>query len=322
MSKTEPAIAFFKITWDFITKFEIAGTSFKGDLRNYSDEELTSNFVLSFADTIKVITEDSKLSDFGLREKKDGIVLLIDEVDKASEKLNLGAFLKNLTETLVQEDANKFMLILSGLPRARDVLKESHESSLRLFEELKLDPLSMDEIKHVVDSGLSEAKGSGFDVKVTDDALKHIYVYSEGYPHFVQQIAYSAFEIDNDNNITVQDVETAMFNKGGALDLIGDRYYRDLYYEKIKDDSYRQILKIMSQSSNRWISKQDIQKEYVGKRSTLNNGLKALRDRNIILAKTGARGLYRLQWIGFAVWIKTINERKLRQINTTNQIAV
>ena len=85
---------------------------------------------------------------------------------------------------------------------------------------------------------------------------------------------------------------------------IGDRYYRDDYYNKIQKDSYRQVLRIMADSWNQWVSKQDIRSKFRGKASTLDNALHALRDRKIILAKEGEKGVYRLQHRGFALWIK------------------
>jgi len=89
---------------------------------------------------------------------------------------------------------------------------------------------------------------------------------------------------------------------------IEDRYYEDMY-GKIKKDSYRQILNIMARKSNDWVSKKEIKKKFKGKKTTLENGIKALRDRDIILSKPGSRGLYRLQLIGFAVWISKNNSR-------------
>jgi hypothetical protein len=265
-------------------------------------------------DTVKAVTEDTKASELGLREKKDGVVILIDEVDQASKSLNLGLFLKNLTEVLIQEDINKILLILAGLPKARDVLRESHESSLRLFEEFKLTTLTKGEVQEVINAGLQEVKGQGRDVvSITEGAIDIIHRYSEGYPHFVQQIAYSAYALDEDKNIDVADVERAMFSDNGALDLIGDRYYKDLYYGKIKQDSYRQILDIMARKFNDWVSKGEIEEYFIGKESALTNGIKALRDRNIILSRPGRKGLYRLQWVGFAVWINRINQRRQRE---------
>ena len=38
---------------------------------------------------------------------------------------------------------------------------------------------------------------------------------------------------------------------GGALDLIGDRYYRDAFYNRISKESYRQVLRIMATDPER-----------------------------------------------------------------------
>jgi len=132
----------------------------------------------------------------------------------------------------------------------------------------------------------------------------------------VQQIGASAFSINSDNLITVEDVKNGMFMPNGALDLIGDKYYKDLYYNRINVDSYRQILKIMAQKWNDWISKKRNWKTFKGKPSALVNGLKALRDRNIILSKRGTKGQYRLQWKSFAFWIKTFTEHQANGSNS------
>jgi len=310
LSQTEQGVAFIKKTWEFITRFESDLIRYNSQREILSEEEILDNTIYSIVATVNTITEDTTMSGLGLREKKDGIVILLDEVDHASPNLDLGVFLKNLTEVLVQENANKVLLILAGLPKTRDILRSSHESSLRLFEEFKLSPLSHEEVKSMIKAGLKEAKKHGSSTTVTDEALESICLYSEGYPHFVQQIGYSSFATDTDNNIDKNDVEQGMFTKNGAFDLIGDRYYKDMYYEKIKIDSYRQILNIMAQKFNNWVSRKEIEEQFRGKKSTLTNGIKALRDRNIILSKPGSRGSYRLQWIGFAIWIRAINKRK------------
>ncbi len=314
LSQSDRALAFLKNSWKFLARIQSSVVSLAPQQQPHdSQEELIDRTIYSIVDTVKAITEDTAASELGLRGKKDGLAILIDEVDQASSSLQLGVFLKNLTEILTQEGASKVLLVLAGLPKARDVLRESHASSLRLFEEFKLVPLTKEEVGKVIQGGLGELGSRSITVSVSTDAIDRIHVYSEGYPHFVQQIAYSAYATDSDNNIDVADVERAMFSKDGALDLIGDRYYKDLYYGKIKQDSYRQILGIMALEFNEWVSKKKIGQLFTGKESTLTNGIKALRNRNIILSKPGGRGLYRLQWVGFAVWINRINQRKLKQ---------
>lgn len=310
LNKEEKALDTIKKLWDFVHTIRIGGSGLKKESLSLNESEIVDKTIYSIADTVKAITEQTALSSLGLREQKDGIVILIDEADNASKQLKIGAFLKNLLETLVKENCSKVLIIMAGLPRLRSILRESHESSLRLFEEQELNTLSPDEVKEVIGKGIKEIKEkSSIDVTVDEDALDHIVFFSEGYPHFVQQIGYSVLELDKDNHITKNNVIQAMFMEGGALDCIGDRYYKHLYFDLIKEDSYRRILHIMAEKEDNWISKKEIEKDFKGKGTTLTNGLKALRERNIILSKPGTKGVYRLQWKGFALWLKRTSER-------------
>lgn len=103
------------------------------------------------------------------------------------------------------------------------------------------------------------------------------------------------------------------------MELIGDRYYRDNFYNKIKKESYRQVLRIMADNLDDWVTKKEIKTKFKGNDSTLDNALFALRDRKIILPKEGERGVYRLQHKGFAWWIKlyTMDPSSLQLPTTT-----
>lgn len=305
LNKSEKEIAFAQKAWDFLKKFEASGFKYKDAKNESTDSEIIDNIAYSLVDTVKSLTEPSLLCEAGLREPKDGLVILIDEADNSPDELKLGACLKTLSEVLVREDCNKVLFILAGLPVLSNVLYRSHESSLRLFEERALARLTPTNVKEIINRGLQEIlKHSNVEIKVDDDALDDIVTFSEGYPHFIQQIGFSVISIDTDNLIKRSDVTQAMFMDGGALACIGDRYYKNMFYERIKEDSYRDILTIMSKQGDGWVTKQTIASEFSGKESSLTNGLKALRDRNIILSRKGVRGQYRLQWMGFALWIR------------------
>lgn len=287
--------------WDFIKKLEIAGCKIN-DTQETNNEVLIDNFIYSLTETVRNLTDKNESKD-----SKDGIIVFIDEVDTASKELDLGTFLKTLTETLTFEGCNKVLFVLAGLPQSTDRLRESHESSLRLFEEFEMKPLSQDDVKFVINSALNVINNSESEnekLSISDKAMLSFYTYSEGYPHFLQQIGYSTIANCKTNLVDETLVVDSMFDKGGALELIGNRYYVDLYYNKINSDLYRQILSIMAEKWNQWISKEEIRKSFSGSGTNLANGLKALRDRNIILTKRGQRGLYRLQWMSFAFWIK------------------
>ena len=283
--------------WGFVKRLEVSG--FKvNETAGLSVEQLIDDFTYSFSETINELTNGKEI-------KKDGIVVVIDEADTACKELRLGSFLKTLTETLVSENTNKALFILAGLPNVTDVLRDSHQSSLRLFEEHTLKPLKKKDVEYIIKRAVEEInEKEDKEIKIDNDAVKMFHEVSEGYPHFLQQVGFCVIKNLKSNKITEKLVEDSMFHEGGALDLIGTRYYMDLYYNKIKVDSYRQILSIMAKEWDKWISKTDIRKEFTGSGSELNNGIKALRDRNIILTKRGVRGVYRLQWLSFAFWIR------------------
>ena len=197
------------------------------------------------------------------------------------------------------------MVGIAGLENLRDVLYVSHESSLRLFDELRLERLSQKEVNSVVDVCLSRANASNDDeVSINQEGRDTLVSLSEGYPHFIQQLGYCAFQYDKDGLITQDDVTSGAVGSRGAIERIGDRYYRDDFYNRIQKDSYRRVLRIMSDELDSWITKKEIRAKFNGKDTTLDNAIHALRSRNIIQSKEGARGIYRLQNKAFALWIK------------------
>ncbi len=84
---------------------------------------------------------------------------------------------------------------------------------------------------------------------------------SEGYPHFLQEFAFKAFEIDTDNNICSEDVKEAAFGNIGALHQLGHKYFNDLYFTQIGSDDYRRVLQAMSRFSDDWVNRTMIKSE-------------------------------------------------------------
>lgn len=303
LARTEPARSFLSNGWEFLKRLEALGVSLRDGEQPMDPETLHDEFAHSLAMTTSRITQADAQTVFGA--KYDGVLLLIDEADNAPKPLRLGAFLKLLVERVQRHGCERLMIGLAGMPGLREVLRDGHPSSLRIFDELQLDILSPEEASMVIDRALGEANTENAEQTSIDDAGRAGLVnLSEGYPHFIQQFGYSAFAADTDFVIDRDDVARGAFGSMGAMEKIGDRYYRDDFYNKIQKDSYRQVLRIMADNENRWVSKADIRKKFRGKPSTLDNAIHALRERNIILVKEGVRGVYRLQHRGFAFWIK------------------
>jgi Cdc6-like AAA superfamily ATPase len=307
LAKTEATREVFSNIWSFLGKVEAAGVKISS-AKEIDKEMLFDEFCYSLSDTLNRITKATEKSKFD--QKYDGIVILIDEADNTCPELDLGTFVKLLYERLQKEGTQHLMIGISGLPKTKGILVESHPSSLRIFEDLYLDRLGESDIKYVINRVLQHSKEiNKFETKINEKAIKLLVKLSEGFPHFIHQYGYCAFELSDGKEITEKNINDGAFGENGAIEKIGDKYYRDDYYNKIKVDSYRQVLSIMATKLDSWVTRTYIKNRFKGKDSTLKNAIAALRNRGIILDKEGTRGTYRLQDKGFAWWI-VMNEKK------------
>jgi len=281
--------------WDFLSNWEILGVRYhKFDENLIQPYEILNELVLNFEKVVKLT-----------KNEIDGILILIDEADRPSEKSSLGEIVKLLTEKLSKRGCDQVVIGMTGQPGLIAKLKASHESASRIFTVLTLKPLSDEENKAVVISGLTKANLINKEQTMIDnDALDLISQLSEGYPHFLQEFAYKAFEKDNDYRICAEDVKDGAFGVNGALNQLGNKYFNELYFTRIGSDEYRRVLQAMANFSDSWVNRDKIKSEITIKVTTLNNALQALKTRNIIIPNPGQQSEFILPTKSFAAWIK------------------
>jgi biotin operon repressor len=234
----------------------------------------------------------------------DGVLILIDEADRPSVDAGLGELVKFLNERLAKRLCYRVLFGLAGLPPLLGKLRDSHQSSPRLFEVLTLHPLEIDERKRVVEIGIRLAnEKNDKQTTITDEASELIASLSEGYPHFVQQFAFSAFQTDDDDEIDSEDVLNGAFAENGALSQLGDKFFSEMYHARISSEDYRRVLDAMAEHADNWVSRKTIIKEVSVSESSVTNALRALKDKQIIIQDESQRGRYRLPTRSFAVWI-------------------
>jgi hypothetical protein len=306
IGKTDAARKFLTDTWDFLQRIRVMDSGIDREERDSEEEILIDNFAHSLAKTtLRVTAEDQS------QKRRDGVLIVLDEADNSISDLRIGYFIKTVTESLQRYGCNNVMFIVAGLPETAEKLKSSHESSLRVFHPIKVRELEADDRKFVVDRGIQHANKINTEkTEITSEAKDQIATLSEGYPHFIQQFAYCAFDRNQDSTIDTDDVLDSAFAPGGAIDAIGSRYYESDYYDKIKSDEYRQVLAIMAKKMNSWVKKSEIRSEFKGAETRLTNALQALSSRRIVLKNPARDGEYRLQQRGFALWIQLFGNRK------------
>lgn len=288
--------------WEFVQKFEAMGVKYRtGEHQSTSDDardELVENI--------------ARLAD--MRADIDGVFVCIDEADAPPESADLGEFIKLFTERLTRRNCNNVLLGLSGLPSTIGKLRASHESSPRILEVLRLDPLEPGESKQVIEKGLLLAKEKNQrETRITEEAMNYLCELSEGYPHFIQQFAYSAFAADTDYYIDRDDVLSGALAENGALAQLGSKYFNEMYYGRVNSSEYRKVLNTMAGYGDKWVPRKTLVKESGVKETTLNNALNALKAKNVILSNDDQAGQYRLPTKSFAAWINAIKSVAARR---------
>lgn len=186
LGNTERARKFMSDTWSFLQRVEAGGIGLKAQEKSAHDETLLERFAYSLAETVERVCSPEESSDV-FSASYDGVLILVDEADNSSPELQLGSFFKLLMERLRRRGCDRVMIGLVGLTKMRDVLRESHPSSLRLFDDLELGRLSSDEVSDVIERCLTKANEENSAATSIDDEAKALLIsLSEGYPHFIQ----------------------------------------------------------------------------------------------------------------------------------------
>jgi len=300
MSTREALKNLCKNAWDFLSNFEVAGIKY-----NKSEDKSCVVKLDELTHTLLGIDTDAG-------DEIDGILILIDEADSSDSTGRLGELCKLLTERLTRKGCDRLCIGLAGLPGLVTNIKASHESAARIFSIMPLEPLELFERKQVIASGLKNAEEkNGFNIKITDEASNLLAGLSEGYPHFLQEFCFYAFNEDIDNSIDSDDVLQGAFSENGAIDQLGQKYYSELYNDQIGSEDYRIVLNCMAEESDGWVSRQHLIEKSGVKMTIVDNALRVLKDRGIILVNPKERGLYKLPTKSFAIWIKVKESGKV-----------
>lgn len=279
--------------WEVVSRIEAAGFRLHKNDVTYSETEVLDRLIEDFVSICS-----------SLPNSTDGILLLFDEADKGAERTKLGLFCKLLTEELSRQLAERVCIGLAGLPGTVDALRASHESSPRIFRSLNLAPLSQQECIEVIDKAFADANSKNdAPTRIAPPVKQVIAELSEGYPHFLQEFGYCAFEQDDDYDVSDRDVVNSLFGEHGAFDQLGKRYFNQAYYATSSND-YRSVLDVMAEHGDGWIERNQIIATTRLRESTVDNALRALKGKSIILQDEALRGRYRLPTRSFATWIR------------------
>ncbi|GJM09707.1 MAG: hypothetical protein DHS20C11_19830 [Lysobacteraceae bacterium] len=320
LEKTEPARAFLSKAWEFLNRVEAVGVSVRSSPTEVrSDTMLRVELAHSLINISNRVCQKSDYRSDVISKQYDGILIIVDEADQAPKDLALGAFLKTFLETLHRERCTSVMFGLTGLPTAVDRLLEGHRSSLRLFHQVRLGCLRKIEVIDIIDQKVLDIRNQGvskFDI--TDAAKEVIWMYSDGHPHFVQQLGYCAFEaalnsvrdsaVNYDREfpmdfcVQAEHVHQGALHREGAIQIMGDIYFEAVFRRLSKSNEKLLILRQLVESDGFELPRSEI--KCLPETNDVDNELLDLCDSGLII-EDRLTDCYKIRYASFAYWLST-----------------
>ncbi|MDE2775160.1 MAG: AAA family ATPase [Chloroflexota bacterium] len=246
--------------------FGLPGGVAKLEYTGHSNSELSTDFIEALNE---VWTE--------LRADKDGIILVIDEVDTVAEDTDIASFLKVTTEQLAQSGLQQVALYPVGITDAIEKLKSEHGSIGRVFETIELMPMPPDECREVINKTLQSEEGSRY-VEITESALDQVVQISEGFPAIIHQLCYHAFRFDVDDSLDDADLTKAIRHVVTKV----RRQELDRSLQAAGSGVNRQIVQAMAMHDELHVPLKDIATTIGKTSSQMSSHMKALQNRGAI----------------------------------------
>ena len=148
-------------------------------------------------------------------ERKSSVAVLIDELQYFNQK-ELGALIMGMHR--LQQRQLPLVLLGAGLPILPGLAGESKSYAERLFSFPDVGALSSDDAARAL---RDPTRAAG--VKFEDAALAEIFRLTKGYPYFLQEWGYQAWNVTAASPISLQDAKAAT---GRVVSRLDQNYFR------------------------------------------------------------------------------------------------
>ena len=224
------------------------------------------------------------------------LILLFDDLQRImgnDETMKILSILQNALVELNLKGKN-IMFVATGSEDIFNKIQDKLDSTVRIFEPYLIGPLSYGEVCDAINIPAEEQS-----VVFEEDVLKEIYELSNGIPYYMQILAYSCFEENNDDNeVTMAEFKNASVY---ALNILAQREFKALFDKSTTEE--RKILCLMAESDETILSY-----SYIKENSNLNSEpsalLKNLVNKNMIIKPS--RGKYKLKNNLFKLYLQNL----------------
>lgn len=170
--------------------------------------------------------------------KKDGILIVIDELQNISDIEQCAQLFRGIITTLDVKNLGNVAFLLIGYETALNDFFDGDPSARRQFDSIQLGVMSPHEAKEVMVKGFQEAE-----LKWAEDSLDQKILATGGYPHSIQLLGHNLLEIDNDNFIDKTDWEKAVNQTATELQR---KDFAEMYNFHEKPSAKEKILDVLA----------------------------------------------------------------------------
>jgi len=211
---------------------------------------------------------------------KDGLLLIIDEIDRLDETSGIATFIKLCTEKLSRDGIDNVVFFCSGISGAIQKMKDEHPSISRTFKEISIERLTVEESGEILSNGFNQLK-LPFDSEVLTAAHK----MSGGFPEIIHLVGSEIIKINNFDRISLRELDIAkkevVTNKKNDL----ESSLRDAGSGK-----YQLILKAMATYNGAYVPLTYVSEQLGLKQNEYSTNISNLTKREVILKAD--RGIY------------------------------
>lgn len=226
-----------------------------------------TDIVNEFVKNLKTIYENVQ------KEKKDGIIIFIDELDRVSIESGVSTFFKLVTEKLNRENVNNVIFAASGITGAIQKLGSEHASIERTFRDIPLPLFNKHETQEILVNGFNKV-GFSYDEEIP----LLTYKLASGFPEPIHIIGSEILSVSDDNHLCKNDFEKAKVKvvtdvrKNKLQSILSSAGY----------GKYQAILEAMAKYDSVNVPLDYISKEIKAKQNEFSSNIGTLIDKNII----------------------------------------
>ncbi len=174
-------------------------------------------------------------------DRKIAVAIIIDELQYLSEH-EMSALIMSFHR--IAQKKLPLALIGAGLPQLVGLTGRSKSYAERLFDFPKIGPLETNDMIAAI-RGPAQSQG----VEITDDALNEIMQQTQGYPYFLQEWGYQAWNIAEKSPINISDIHKATKE---SIERLDESFFR-VRFDRLtpREKEYLHALAILGNGAQR-----------------------------------------------------------------------